>query len=193
MPRHEGSTPSVRTYTLFCRYSSVGQSASLRSLRPGVRTPLPTLREGGPWYLNVAHNPELSRVHAGSRHHLWEVAQLAERVALDHEVAGSTPAFPASNTQADVVELVDTPGRGPGAPRALRVRPPPSALFQRRVAQFGRAPGLHPERREFNSLLADYLFSKHTRSSPNGKAPALQAGSWEFNSPRPPSAVPMAR
>ena len=145
----------------------------MRSLGPGVRAPLPTLREGGPWYLNGAHNPDLSRVHAGSRHHLWGVAQLAARLALDQEVAGSTPASPASNTQADVVELVDTPGRGPGAPRALRVRPPPSALFQRRVAQFGRAPGLHPERREFNSLLADTIFQQHTRWSPNGKAPAL--------------------
>ena len=94
------------------------------------------------------------------------------------------PCLPSKQHQADVVELADTPGRGPGAFTGLRVRVPPPAR-KRRVAQFGRAPGLHPERREFNSLLADTIFQQHTRWSPNGKAPALQAATWEFNSPRP--------
>lgn len=78
--------------------------------------------------------------------------------------------------QADVVELVDTSGRGPGAPGARgsdSLRP----HLQRRVAQSGRAAALQAAGRGFESLFADEGPKRLSlRSSSNGKTPAFQAG-----------------
>lgn len=74
------------------------------------------------------HGYTVYRAHSTSRGRvLGHVAQLAEQLAYNEKVSGSSPLELKKHTPcAGVVELVDTPGLGSGGIYALRVQVLPS-------------------------------------------------------------------